>query len=100
VGNDSSFIQKTDGSVYGTGTNYTGALGLGDDIDRTSFAEIASISGAVELSGMDHTLAILPGNDGNELWVTGRNYDEQLGLGTDFSTQDNVFSWQQVQIVQ
>jgi alpha-tubulin suppressor-like RCC1 family protein len=95
--NDTSFIQTTDGTVYGTGVNYNGSLGLGDDIDRSSFTEIPSIAGAADISGMDQTLAILPGD---ELWVTGRNYDEQLGLGTDFSDQNNVLSWQQVQISQ
>ena len=83
AGSSHTVVLKRDGTVWGTGSNGMGQLGMGDgDVfdGVTSFTELPRISGAKRiLSGSYHTL-VLKG-DGT-LWGTGSNYDGELGLGT------------------
>ena len=75
-----TFILKNDGTLWGTGYNYYGQLGLGDNTDRTTFTEITTNVDDIKsvYCGYDHTLILK--NDGT-LWSTGSNGDGQLGLG-------------------
>ena len=75
-----SLILKNDGTLWSTGNNYNGQLGLGDGADRTTFTEITTNVDDIKsvYCGYDHTLILK--NDGT-LWSTGYNGDGQLGLG-------------------
>lgn len=84
-GHDFTLAVKTDGSLYATGDNSIGQLGLNDTTDRNSFTKISdgwlhdSYNGLAQFSGGKlHSLAIY-GND--VLYATGDNYYGQLGLG-------------------
>ena len=73
-----------DGSVWATGQNDAGQLGLGDTTNRHSPQQLPEPTGIVEASAgvgwntKVHT--ILLGQDGR-VWATGGNSDGQLGLG-------------------
>jgi len=73
---------KSDGTLWATGYNYFGQLGLGDsgaDTDRNTFEKVGSGTDWVAVAcGGSHTMAIK--SDGT-LWATGYNTFGQLGLG-------------------
>ena len=70
---------KTDGSLWATGANDAGQLGLSNNTDQSS-ATFTSIMGVHSVAnGGEHTLILK--NDGS-LWSTGRNTNGQLGDGT------------------
>ena len=83
---ESSFIIKN-GTLWSTGANNFGQLGLGDNIDTNSFTDTGIANVKSVFCGDRHTFIIK--TDGT-LWATGYNYFGQLGLGTD--TDINIFT--------
>ena len=74
------FIIKTNGTLWGWGTNNDGRLGLGDTTQRTSPVQVGTDTNwaSVSCSGNGHTLAI---KTNGTLWAWGSNNNGQLGLG-------------------
>ena len=75
-----SLILKNDGTLWGTGYNKNGQLGLGDTTDRTTFTQVTTNANDIKsiYCGENHTLILK--NDGT-LWGCGLNTSGQLGLG-------------------
>jgi alpha-tubulin suppressor-like RCC1 family protein len=81
AGSINSFVIKQDGTLWATGTNTSGSLGLGDSTARTVFTQVTSGVNNIweKISGCEiHTLGIK--TDGT-LWGWGYNFYGQLGLG-------------------
>ena len=76
-GEHHTIVLKNDGTLWGSGYNVYGQLGLGDANDRTIFTKITDNVKSV-YCGYDHTI-ILKNN--NTLWGCGHNNNGQLGLG-------------------
>lgn len=86
-GSTFTFILLSDNTLYTTGYNYYGALGLGDNVNRNTFTKV-NISSVDKISvGADHTLLK---TTTNELFSTGSNNYGQLGLGD--TTDRNSFT--------
>lgn len=78
-GNENTFALKKDGTVWATGYNSQGQLGLGDANARNIFTKI-DIDNIKQIAcGSSHTLVLK--KDGT-VWATGYNNQGQLGLGT------------------
>jgi alpha-tubulin suppressor-like RCC1 family protein len=92
-GSGHTVILKNDGSVWGTGYNGAGQLGIGDETDRTTLTKVnININYDVKemiCSSSFHTFIIK--NDGS-LWVSGNNYYGQLGLGTSDTADVTIFT--------
>ena len=69
---------KNDGTVWATGWNEYGQLGLGDDTDRNTPTKVNIDSVKEVVAGDKHTIFLK--ND-KTVWATGWNHDGQLGLG-------------------
>jgi len=83
-----SMAIKSNGTLWGTGRNLRGQLGLGDETDRTVFTQVGiDINWNKVFCGTRHTLAI---KSNGTLWATGYNYYGQLGLGN--NTNRNTFT--------
>jgi alpha-tubulin suppressor-like RCC1 family protein len=67
-----------DGSLWGWGWNPTGALGLGDTMDRDRPERVGTASWVAVDSGGEHACGIQ--TDGS-LWCWGENDDGELGIG-------------------
>jgi len=79
---------KNNGTIWGTGYNRFGQLGLNDNINRNKFEQIGNDNDWEQIfCGDDHTLVIK--TDGT-LWTTGSNGAGQLGLGD--NVDRNVFT--------
>jgi len=69
---------KADGTMWSRGTNTDGELGVGDNIDKTSFTQIGSDTDWESVTcGVATTIAIK--TDGT-MWATGVNASNQLGI--------------------
>ena len=79
-GSNHTFILKNNGTLWGTGHNGYGQLGLKDTDNRTTFTQVIINADDVKLvdCGSEHTLILK--NDGT-LWGCGYNGYGQLGLG-------------------
>ena len=79
-GADHTFILKNDGTLWSTGYNVNGQLGLGDAANRYNFTQITTNADNIKsvFCGANHTVMLK--NDGT-LWSCGLNVDGQLGLG-------------------
>ncbi|GHV69990.1 chromosome condensation protein RCC1 [Spirochaetia bacterium] len=88
AGNRHTVILKNDGSVWTTGNNYFGQLGLGDSADRFAFTALSSAGtdNKALSAGNNHTVILK--NNGS-LWAAGGNYSGQLGLG-DFAQRTGL----------
>ena len=88
-GGDHTFILENDGTLWGTGYNAYGQLGLGDNIDRNTFTQITTNTNDIKsvYCGGNHTIILK--NDGT-LWGCGQNNAGQLGLGD--TTNRNIFT--------
>lgn len=87
-----SIVAASDSTVHATGHNGSGQLGLGDNYQRNSFAEVTSLSGKTITSivaGSQFSFVIT--TDG--LYASGANYRGQLGLG---NTNNNYKSFTEV----
>ena len=88
-------VLMTNGTLWSTGKNYVGQLGLGDNTDRTTLTKITSdLSGCTPQSiscGLEHTVVLMTNGT---LWSTGGNLVGQLGLGdnTDRNRLTNITS--------
>ena len=79
---------KQDGTLWATGQNYGGQLGLGDNVDRNVFNQVGTDTDWNNIyCGSQHTSLIK--NNGT-IWTTGRNFVGQLGLGDNINR--NVFN--------
>lgn len=71
---------KTDGTLWVTGSNFLGKLGLGDAIDRSSPVQIGAETDWAKASfNLEHSLAV---TTGGELYAWGNNTTGHLGDGT------------------
>ena len=79
-GTEHTFILKNDGTLWSTGCNDCGQLGLGDTTNRTTFTQVTTNGNDVKevYCGYYHTFMLK--NDGT-LWSCGHNEYGQLGLG-------------------
>ena len=79
-GNNHTFILKNDGTLWSTGYNGYGQLGLGDGGNRYTFTQITTnVNDIKEIyCGWNHTIILK--NDGT-LWGCGFNGSGELGLG-------------------
>ena len=75
-----TLILKNDDTVWTMGSNYFGALGLGDNTDRLYPVEVVEIASDIKdmAAGGGHTI-ILKNDD--TIWTAGWNSGGQLGLG-------------------
>ena len=72
-------LLKEDGTLWVTGNNFKGQLGLGDTADRTSFTHVPDVgSGILAVAAGNHHTVILH-SDGS-VWAAGSNFWGQLGL--------------------
>ncbi|MCL2602260.1 MAG: hypothetical protein FWD91_05545, partial [Treponema sp.] len=80
AGNNSTFFIDTDNRLWASGSNRYGELGLENHSVHFSFMEVESAgSGVVAIaSGLRHTALL---KDDGTLWVSGSNFEGQLGLG-------------------
>ena len=87
--NHNTIMLKNDGTLWGTGENYYGELGLGDTNSRYTFTEVTTNTDDIKsvYCGGYHTFILE--NDGT-LWGTGYNVYGQLGLGD--TTNRNTFT--------
>ena len=84
---------RTDGSIYGTGRNTDGELGLNDRVNRNIFTHISSENWRHIQCGGYHTLGI---RSNGTLWATGVANSGQLGLGPDVVIAQRVLVLTQV----
>ena len=75
-----SLILKNNGTLWGTGYNEFGELGLGDTNSRTTFTQITTNANDIKQIYCGHYHTLILKNDGT-LWGCGRNTEGQLGLG-------------------
>ena len=73
-------ILKNDGTLWGAGRNYSGQLGLGDNIDKTTFTQITTNTDNIKEVYCGGGCTFILKNDGT-LWSAGYNDDGRLGLG-------------------
>lgn len=80
VGGYSTFLIKDDGTMWASGGNQLGDLGVGDQVQRDLFTQVGTDTdwAFVSPGGVYSTLAIK--TDGT-LWGSGNNTEGQLGLG-------------------
>ena len=75
-----SFVIKSDGTLWGCGGNFHGMVGDGTTTDRNAFTQIGSDNNWKTISaGESHSLALKL--DGT-LWAWGYNFFGELGDGT------------------
>lgn len=89
LGGYHSFIVKQNGTVWASGKNEQGQLGLGDNLDRAVFTQISTdFDNALRIScGLEFT--VIQKRDGT-VWVTGDNRYGQLGLGDNINRNSFV----------
>jgi alpha-tubulin suppressor-like RCC1 family protein len=77
AGADFTIALKADGTIWVSGLNDLGQLGLGDYTDVTTFTMLTETGWAYVSAGKSHVLAIK--TDGT-VWSWGSNYEGQLGV--------------------
>ena len=83
-------ILKSNGSVWTTGYNDVGQLGLGNNSTKTSFTQVTTnIDNDVKQIACGENYLVALKNDGT-LWTTGYNYYGQLGINS--TTNVNKFT--------
>jgi alpha-tubulin suppressor-like RCC1 family protein len=89
-GNSHTIVTMTDGSIYGTGSNYDGQLGDGTIIDKSTFNQLINNTTKTPLivtCGASHTMICMTDYS---IYGTGYNNAGQLGLG--FSTDKTYYT--------
>ena len=78
-----SFAVKTDGTLWGWGSNFTGELGTGNTTDRSSPVQIGTLSNwsSVSCGGLAFLGLTLAIKTDNTLWAWGSNASVSLGTG-------------------
>lgn len=77
--NESSIFLKNDGTVWGSGANNSGELGIGGTTPSNVPVQIPNFNNVVKIAfGMFHTLFLK--SDGT-VWSCGNNFSGQLGIG-------------------
>ena len=79
-GDHHAFVLKNDGTLWGSGDNQYGQLGLGDIPNKSTFTQITTNTDNIKSIYCGGTHTIILKNDGT-LWGCGWNKDGQLGLG-------------------
>lgn len=87
-GDDITFIEKSDGTVWSCGSNKSGQLGLGDTVNRDIFTLVPGISNLNKLITSGKTV-IIEKSDGS-IWGTGDNYYDQLSSDP-YNDESNEF---------
>jgi len=94
LGDNHVLLTKTDGTLWSSGENSEGALGVGDELGRLGEVQIGTDTDWVEISASglqgfngDSSFAI---KSGGTLWSCGANASGQLGLGD--NTNRNTFT--------
>ena len=77
AGSRHTVILKNDGSVWVSGYNFNGQLGLGDEGDVSSFTLVKDIDSAAAVAAGNYHTVIL--KDDGTVWTAGANYSGQLG---------------------
>ena len=77
---DHSLILKNDGTLWGTGYNGYGQLGLGDITNKTTFTQIITNADDIKSVYCGYYYTLILENDGT-LWGCGGNGNGELGLG-------------------
>ena len=91
-GGEQAFILKNDGSLWATGWNQYGCLGLGDATQRTTFTQVTTnINNDVKQIAHAGIHTLILKNDGT-VWSCGANHSGQLGLGTNDYDHHNTFT--------
>ena len=86
-----TLILKNDGTLWGSGCNNYGQLGLGDTTNRNTFTQVTTNANDIKsIYCGDYHNFILKNN--GTLWGCGRNDCGQLGLGNG----DNKYTFTQV----
>ena len=80
-GGKHTFIIKNDGSIWATGYNYFGQLGLNNTVDRNVFTQVYTDITDIKQIACGQNYTIILANDGS-LWACGSNNYGEQGLGT------------------
>ena len=87
-------LLKYDGTIWGSGQNGTGTLGVGDATSRTSWTQsVSAPAGTVNIfmgGGGYYSGATFALTSGGQLYSTGHNWSGNLGVGD--ATQRNTFT--------
>ncbi len=76
----SSLALKSDGSVWSTGSNGFGQLGIGSTVNKNTFTQTNLTSGVTAIAaGGSHSLVL---KSNGTVWATGYNGTGALGIGT------------------
>ena len=89
AGNNSTFIIAGDSTLWASGYNYYGELGLGNKSELSIFIKVESAgqNNKAIAAGIRHTALL---KEDGTLWTAGYNFNGQLGLG---DTEDrNTFT--------
>lgn len=92
TGNGFTLALKDDGTLWGTGQNFHGQLGLGDNVDRNVFTQVTGLGATVKkvATGDYHSLILLSNGD---ILSAGDNWFGALGNGlSGAGTGTNVYT--------
>ncbi len=85
IDGNTTFAIRNDGTLYSTGLNTKGQLGLGDIVNRNTFTKVNIQNVRDVVLGTTHSHAI---KDDNTLYSCGENTHGQLGLGSESNHPD------------
>jgi alpha-tubulin suppressor-like RCC1 family protein len=92
VGEEHSCAINADGEIFSSGLNFSGQLGLGNEIDKLFFTQESS--GATNWDSISAGLNFTSAMAGGKIFGTGLNEEGELGLGTtsnvDVFTQETL----------
>lgn len=84
AGNSHSLILRNDNSLWSSGLNTSGQLGLANNTNTNTFNQVGNNTNWIDISaGNPHSLVL---NNLFDIWSTGRNFEGQLGLGNNINS--------------
>lgn len=90
-----SFALCSDGTVWATGQNPNGRLGVGDTTDRIYYTPVLTAPNT-PLTGIKKIQAVIAGllalNNSGEVWATGSNWDYHWGNGESSGFQSSYYA--------